>query len=245
MYNGDIWQRFLNEVLLQGFDLVMGLRCWCVASCTWIYVAAPMDKSWDQINCVSQCSSGSCKSYAGKISVCFRLGDASTRQVCVQRLLPTLVATSSPEAGSWVFNGIHGPLVEICKVFSASLVIQIYPQHVASLVFRYLIGCCWPHFSDGKCADATQLRWTPGSNGKRPLDETWCNIGTLISKPDLGMLGACIPSDHGRNAAKTVEYCSDARGLVAWQLEIMIFMEVILELLRKITPSGGKQVKLH
>lgn len=56
------------------------------------------------------------------------------------------------------FNGIHGPLVEICKVFSASLVIQIYPQHVASWVFRYLTGRCWPHFSDGKCADATQLR---------------------------------------------------------------------------------------
>lgn len=103
-----------------------------------------MDKSWN----------GSCKSYAVRISVCLRLGDASTRQVCVQRLLPTLVATSSPEAGA--SNGIHS-LVEICKVFSASLVIQIYPQHVASLVFRYLTGRRWPHFSDGKCADATQL----------------------------------------------------------------------------------------
>ena len=130
-----------------------------------------MDKSWNQVNCVSQCSSGSCKSYAVRISVCLRLGDASTRQVCVQRLLPTLVATSSPEAGAFnlllnwtVYEhrgkilGIHGPLVESCKVFSASLVIQIYPQHVASLVFRYLTGRCWPHFSDGKCPDATQLR---------------------------------------------------------------------------------------
>lgn len=26
MYNGDIWQSFLNEVLLQGFDLVIGLE---------------------------------------------------------------------------------------------------------------------------------------------------------------------------------------------------------------------------